>query len=361
MEREVKPKEEVIPNPYSRRSAISVRHEFFGREKEMTEIFQLLEQQQSIALIGERRAGKSSILNAIDFLRRESKLSEDVRLIFVNCLYAEESPEQRFIKHMLYQITSALKIDKLPPERDSLIDAAEDARSRGYTLVILMDEVDVIVDNPKIPKDLFSFFRAWSENYRIPFVVTSREGKIEPLLRFTSVGSPFWNSLKTVYVGPFTHAETLNLTLTPAYLSGQPFTDEQVEWIHAHGGHHPFFTQIAAYAVFGQPKLNPERWHAAFMMEASQHFEYMLDVMEEKQCDALAEFLHGAPLSPRMKSDLLLKGILIEDYGEPPPFSSRLQLFSVGLEEKLRSRYKKSTATAASRSLIDNVKELFQG
>ena len=361
MEREVKPKDEVIPNPYSRRSAISVQHEFFGRENEMSEIFQLLEQQQSIALIGERRAGKSSILNAIRFLRHESKLSEDVRFISVNCLYAEASPEKRFIKHMLYQITSELKIDKLPPERDSLIDAAEAARSRDCKLVILMDEIDVIVDNPQIPKDVFSYFRAWSENFHIPFVVTSREGKIEPLLRFTSVGSPFWNSLKTVYVGPFTHAATLNLTMTPAFRCGQEFTKEQVKWIHAHGGHHPFFTQIAAYAVFSEPKLNPERWHAAFMTEAGQHFEYMLDVMEEKQRDALAEFLHGSPLSTRMKSDLLLKGTLIEDYGDPQLSPEGLRLFSVGLEERLRARYKKATATAAARGLVDNVRELFQG
>lgn len=353
MEDEVKPKDAVIPNPYSRRSAISVRHEFFGRENEMREIFQMLEQQQSIALIGERRAGKSSILNAIDFLRHESKLSKDVCLVFVNCLYAEGSPEKRFIKHILHQITSELKIDKLPPERDSLIDAAEAARSRGYKLVILMDEIDVIVDNPQIPKDLFSFFRAWSENFHIPFVITSREGKIEPLLSFTSIGSPFWNSLKTVYVGPFTHAETLNLTMTPAYLCGQPFTPEQVKWIHDHGGHHPFFIQIAASSVFSQPKLDPERWYATFMTEANQHFEYMLDVLEKKQCDALAAFLHGEPLSSRMQSELLLKGMLIEEGGGQ-------RLFSVALADKLRARYNKTT-TAAAKSLVDNVKELFQG
>jgi len=354
MEDEVKPKAEIKPNPYYRRSAISEPHEFFGRENEMREIFQLIEQQQSIALIGERRAGKSSILNAISFLSYDSKLSKDVRFIFVNCLYAAGSPERRFIKHILKQITGELEIDELSPQRDSLIKAAEEARKRNYKLVVLMDEIDVIVHNSQIPNDLFSFFRAWSENFHIPFVITSREREIEPLLRDTSVGSPFWNTLKTVYVGPFTHAETMNLIMTPAYISDQQFTKEQEEWIHSHGGHYPFFIQIAASCVFSQPKLDPERWHTAFMAEADQHFEYLLDFLEKKQCDALAAFLRGEPLSSRMQSELLRKGLLIDEDGVQ-------RLFSVGLEEKLRARYKKSNVAAAARSFIDNVKELIQG
>lgn len=346
--------DEVKANPYYRRSAISSPDEFFGRENEMREIFQLLEQQQSIALIGERRAGKSSILNAISFLSYDSKLPKDVRFVFVNCLYVEGSPEQRFITLMLNQITKELEIDKLPPERDYLIDAAEAARTRNYQLVILMDEIDVLVDNPQIPKYLFSFFRAWSENFHIPFVIATREGKIEPLLKVTSVGSPFWNSLKTVYVGPFTHAETLNLILTPAYLSEQPFTDEQVKWIHSQGGHLPFFIQIAASAVFSQHKLDSERWRTAFMTEADQHFEYLLDFMEEKQRDALSDFLRGKPLSSRMQSDLLVKGTLIEEDGVQ-------RLFSAGLADKLQARSDKSTATVAARNIVDNFRDLIQG
>jgi len=352
MERVPKPKLEIKPNPYYRRSAISEPHEFFGRENEMREIFQLIEQQQSIALIGERRAGKSSILNAISFLSYDSKLSQDVRFVFVNCLYAEGSPERRFIKHMLNQLTHELEIDKLPPERDSLFDAAEAARSKGYKLVILMDEIDVIVDNREIPKDLFSFFRAWSEGFHIPFVITSREGRIEPLLSFTSIGSPFWNSLKTVYVGPFTHAETMNLILTPAYLCDQPFTPEQVEWIHQYGGHHPFFIQIAASCVFSQPKCDPERWHTAFMGEADQHLEYLLDFLDKKQCDALAAFARRESIDPRIRSELLRKGMLIDE-------GSVQRLFSVGLEEKLQTRNKKSAT--ATRGLVENVRELIQG
>jgi hypothetical protein len=346
--------DEVKPNPYCRRSAISLPHEFFGRQNEMKEIYELIQQQQSIALIGERRAGKSSILNAIKFLRDDSKLADDVRFVFVNCLYAEGSPEQRFIKHMLNQISSELEIDKLAPDRDSLIDAAEAARRKGYKLVILMDEIDVIVDNSQIPKDLFSFFRAWSESFHIPFVISSREGKIEPLLSFTSVGSPFWNSLKTVYVGPFTCDETMNLIMTPAYLSGQPFTSEQIKWVHSRGGHYPFFIQIAASCVFSHHKLDSDRWHAAFMTEADQHLEYMLDFMDKKHSGALAAFLRGEPLSSRMQSELLFKGLLIDHDGVQ-------RLFSAGLEDKLKARSNKPTAAASVKGMVENFRDFIQG
>jgi hypothetical protein len=339
-------------NPYYRRSAISSPREFFGRENEIEEIYQLIRQQQSIFLLGERRTGKSSILNAISFLR-DDRVPEEVRFVFVNCLYAAGSPERRFIKHMLNQITDEAEIDSFPPERDSLVEAAKQARRKGRQLAILMDEFDVLLDNPEIPRDLFGFFRAWSEEYAIPFVITSREGRIDALLKTESVGSPFWNIFKTVYVGPFSHSEALQLIETPAERCELPFKPEEVDWIHDRGGHHPLFLQIAASYAFNQRDIDPERKQVAFIGEADQHFEYILDFMPERERIALAAFQRGEQLDQRTKSELLRKGMLIDE-------NDKLRIFSTALSDKLLAPRRQSADTVSG-NIVDNLSKFVRG
>lgn len=340
-------------NPYYRRSAISSRQEFFGRRNEIKEIYELIQQYQSIFLIGERRTGKSSILNAISFLREDYEVHPEIDFVFVNCLYAEKSPERRFIRHMLNQIVDELDLDDtFPPERDSLITAAKQAHQKGRKIVILMDEIDVLLANPELGGDLYSFFRAWSDEFRIPFVVTTREGKIEPLLRTESVGSPFWNIFKIIYVGPLCHSEAMELITVPAERCEAPFTPDEVEWIHERGGHHPFFLQIAASYAFTKRELDSERKHAAFMEEADQHFEYLLDFMPEKNLAALQAFMRGESLDPRSESELLLKGMLIEDGGNR-------RIFSTAFRDKLQARSQQSRA--AAEGIAGNLGRLFRG
>lgn len=339
-------------NPYYRRSAISLRDEFFGRRDELSEIYQLLRHQQSIFLYGERRTGKSSILNALTFLRDEYNIPSQIHFAQVNCLYAEGSPERRFIKHMLEQIDPDLDLDSIPPERDSLMRVAEKAKRDGQRLVILMDEFDVLVENPHIGNDLFSFFRAWSESFGIPFVITTREGAIDPLVKTKSAGSPFWNIFKTVYVGPFPHHEALELIETPAKRLNVPFKEEEVKWIYDHGGHHPFFLQIAASCAFMLRQSDPARKHIAFVSEADQHFDYLLDFMSDKERSGLLSFINHKRVDSRTKSTLLHKGMLIEE-------GDQLRVFSEALTEKLRAREKDSEG--GSTNIVANISQFIRG
>ncbi|HOT02427.1 MAG TPA: ATP-binding protein, partial [Acidobacteriota bacterium] len=54
-------------NPYLDRVAIRDIHRFFGRRREVTRIFSRIgaARPQSVSVVGERRIGKSSLLNHI--------------------------------------------------------------------------------------------------------------------------------------------------------------------------------------------------------------------------------------------------------------------------------------------------------
>jgi hypothetical protein len=348
-------------NPYSRRSAIRSAHEFFGRHLEMKEIYELLNLRQSIFLRGERRTGKSSILNAITFLREAdefvSLVPPNLRVLSLNCLYAENSPERRFIKHFLSQAAAEFPGEDLPPERDSLLVIGERARRADCLLAVLMDEFDVLMQNPHIGSDLFSFLRAWSEEYQFPFVISSREGAIEPLLKTHDVGSPFWNIFKVIYVGPFPHDEALVMIQTPAYRAARPFGADEVAWIHERGGHLPFFLQIAAYYAFAHPGGGAETLaerEAKFVSETDAHFEYLIDFLPERERQALLEFAVGKKVDTRVEPGLLQKGVLLAEDG-------RTRIFSSALESKLRARAQSGDVKSAGTLLSRVVKEVIGG
>ena len=58
------PEKENLRNPYKNRGGLTRDNDFFGRTNELHEIFSRIVEGQSVILIGERRVGKSSLLNA---------------------------------------------------------------------------------------------------------------------------------------------------------------------------------------------------------------------------------------------------------------------------------------------------------
>jgi ATP/maltotriose-dependent transcriptional regulator MalT len=250
----------------------------------------------------------------------------------VNCLYAENSPERRFFKHLFGQIAVQLNTEPLPPERESLWTAIDQAADQQCRLVVLMDEFDVIVQNKLIDRALFSFLRASSHD--ITYVISSRENVVDWFVDAQEVGSPFWNIFKQVYVGPFKHEEAVELIRKPAERSGVPFSEADVEWILERGGHLPLFLQIAACNAFPR-KGTREEWDFGFRQEADPHFEYLLDFLPEKERLALAALRRSERIDERMKQMLLRKGIVLFARG------GELKLFCSVIGEKLEERLPK--------------------
>ena len=76
--------DKIIPNPFVPRSGIVKNSQkFFGREKELNRIFETLNSGSSVALIGAREIGKSSLLWAIS-QQAEAKLNPSRKAIYLD-------------------------------------------------------------------------------------------------------------------------------------------------------------------------------------------------------------------------------------------------------------------------------------
>ncbi|MGC1245475.1 MAG: ATP-binding protein, partial [Spirulinaceae cyanobacterium] len=126
-----------LDNPFIPTSGIIETPQlFFNREKEIKDIFELLNSRSSVAVIGERQVGKSSLLQAI-FRQAETQLQPPRRPIYLHLqgisneedFYAYLCDEIDIPLQTGYQLTRALKKQHLL----LLIDEIEKMNGPGFT------------------------------------------------------------------------------------------------------------------------------------------------------------------------------------------------------------------------------------
>ncbi|MGB2924191.1 MAG: hypothetical protein WBB82_02715, partial [Limnothrix sp.] len=134
----------AIPeNPFVPLNGLVDRPElFFGRERELRSVFEILNSGSSVAVIGERQIGKSSFLKAIAH-HTESQLTRYRRPVYLN--FQDIYDDADFYDALCYELGLSetckgfkLKraISKLEPPILLLLDEVEKMKWDGFTLQI---------------------------------------------------------------------------------------------------------------------------------------------------------------------------------------------------------------------------------
>lgn len=322
-------------NPYHNRAALTEPSDFFGRANELSGIYERIGDGTSVSLIGERRVGKSSLLYALDFpgIRAEFRVSSSLRFVFIDMQTIGGVPEAEMLEYLIFKIAGALGVEPGEPRRPTLRLLAQQARARDVRLVVIIDEFDVLVHAPGLSEGFLGFLRSWTSEFRMPFVVASREGSIDPVA-IPEVGSSFLNIFSPLYVGPMSPSDAEQLIRVPSEEADAPFSDEDVAWISELAGRHPLFLQIAAYHLFDlRPSVARADLRAAlrrqFDFEAMPQFNYLMSRLSAAEVRALMGFAgRRETIDPKFLDRFLRMGMLIE--GE-----SGLRVFSSSFQEQL--------------------------
>ena len=136
-------------NPYLNRVMIKHASDFFGREKEVRKIYSRLDapQPQSISVVGERRIGKSSLLNYVyNRQNRKAYMQNYDSAIFVYLDFQNmvDNDVPKFID-LLFNVFSfetgeRTKYTARPKALDQLKDVIQELHEAGKRIVIMMDE-----------------------------------------------------------------------------------------------------------------------------------------------------------------------------------------------------------------------------
>ena len=260
-----------MSNPFFYGNPVSP-DQFFGRRREVRRIVnRLVNRGQSTAIVGEPRTGKTSLLLYLSAEETRKNLygAEGNRLLFSFLdaqTWGAEFDQAKFWEHALrplyeqimesnpnaplsqaYQVCQHNGFGAFVLER-----LLSQMRTEGWRLVLLLDEFNKLLHHPVLHSgEFFGSLRSLASRSRgtLALVVASRysvENLNRDTLEFSRTGSPYFNFLDEIIVGPLADKDVAELLLRGA----NHFAADDRRFITQVGGGHPYLIQLAAAALW---------------------------------------------------------------------------------------------------------------
>jgi len=324
-------------NPYLNRVAIKDPAQFFGRAREVSKIFSRLtaSRPQSISVVGERRIGKSSLLNYVNHPQvRARYLDQPDAYIFafIDLQQKRRITPPEFFKELfelLAKETGDQSLSAQEPSFDAVRAQLERYRRRSRKLIVLLDEFDAITTNRAFDLEFYSFLRSIANNYDVAYVTSSARDLQELCHTQLIADSPFFNIFTNVFLRAFTRKEATDLITRLSAEAGLPL-EGYARRITEIAGYFPYFLQIACSAYFdyldeNDGKLNRREVEAVFLDEARGQFRFIWDHMSDSARHAVREFVEQEQVGKEQAQayeDLKRAGYFIEEERGPRLFST---------------------------------------
>jgi len=254
-------------NPFTYGDPISHPGRFFGRQREIEQVFSRLcnPEFESSSLVGERRIGKTSLLNylADPEVRRSHGLNPDRYLfVYIDLQLVGKSSTPIQLWHWLlqqiarqYQDAEIVEILKNLTTSNTIDNFALEelfARLDGKDkyIVFLLDEFENVTDNQNFDPGFFFAMRSLAIRHKLALVTSSQRELIELCHSEAIRASPFFNIFANINLRLFKEDEARKLITTSLQNSGVSFTEKEITMILRLAGCHPFFLQAACYFLY---------------------------------------------------------------------------------------------------------------
>jgi len=276
-------------SPFITGNPITHPRYFFGRQKELKRLFDLLKRRplQNAAIIGKRRSGKTSLLHYLknitttptEQLRPGQKSDwlghpENYRWIFVDFQDSRLQNREGLLRYILESLKMSVPN---PCDLDRFMDAV--SSNLRQPTVILLDEIGAGLQRcPDLDDGFWESLRSLATNQtngNLGFVLATPESPIE-LAHSTGHSSPFFNIFGyTANLGALTEAEARELIAS----SPMPFPDGDVEWILTQSERWPLLLQILCReCLFSLEHEELDDWQA----EGLRQIEPFRDLLDDK-------------------------------------------------------------------------------
>jgi tRNA A-37 threonylcarbamoyl transferase component Bud32 len=346
-----------LGNPFICGGPVPPSH-FIGREREVQIVFDQITSHAlgSIAICGDRRIGKTSLLQYVSHpeVLQEWGLPQDKYLfLFLDSQSISEFTPSRFWQRLLTLLLRERKGDLSPEMIEGILAREEightdfeivldEISHRGQVLVLLLDEFEWVIrtdeDNEPITRDFLSALRALMNRTpkALALVIATCRDLHELCRPIKFIGSPFHNEFTFRRLRPFTRREIDQLLDNALDGTGLEFTSEERDYICSLAGPHPLLVQLAGSTLleFRMQDLetvpNAElirtefeelaRYHLSQIWENCSHEEQMLltvlalkgrgESEESQRPHDGTDFEHILNRYERTLRDLLLRGLI---------------------------------------------------
>ena len=322
-------------NPYYDHTAVRDPAMFFGREEELSELYEAGHRLQSISIVGQRHIGKSSIFKYMGLPEVQSRFEQRFhyqlcqRIFILIDLrdYLDKKREDFFtsVSEQIFDRARQVADIRLPQKNgaDQLSELLEQIEKSKFHPVLLMDAFDKVTRNPQFDLDFFSFLRSLATRGRVSYITASTL-PLHEMSHEQIMTSPFFDIFITCKIGPLTQEAATQLINIPAEKAGCNFTPEEVDWILDQAGRHPFFLQVTCRFLFDEKcksngsSLDMKRVQERVYNELLPLFAKVWDDLNEEQQkmvkqEAMARN-EGPRRIPELSEPLLFRRYLHEQF-----------------------------------------------
>jgi len=288
---------DMVGNPFSYGNPISDPRRFFGRKREIQQVFSRLRNAEfeSSSLVGERRIGKSSLLKylAHPTIGQSHGLDPNTYLFVymdLQMVHEQITPSQLW-QRLLRQITNVLADphikqelveiqQSLPFNNFALEDVFDSIDAKDLYIILLLDEFEHVTKNPNFDASFFYGLRSLAIHHHLALITSSRRELIEFCHSQALRSSPFFNIFANINIELFSENEAFDLISGSLDGTAISFTDSEIETIFRIAGFHPYFLQVAcsflfdAYARNENPQERVNSLRKAFRGEAEPHLAF---------------------------------------------------------------------------------------
>lgn len=254
-------------NPFTYGNAISDPSRFFGRIREVEQIFGRLRNKEfeSSSIVGDRRIGKTSLLSYIadPGVRISHGLDpEYFNFVYIDLQMVDKTmgPEQLWhellvsmrkhcAEHGITGVETALErgemlntfyLDKLFREIDD----------KDQHIVVLLDEFEQVTTNENFGLDFYYGLRSLIIHHNVALVTSSRLELIELCHSEAVKASPFFNVFANINLRLFSDTDLQLMISRSLDGSGIRFTEPEMEQVLDLAGLHPYFLQAACCTLY---------------------------------------------------------------------------------------------------------------
>ena len=353
-------------NPFTFGNPIRDPTRFCGRQAEIRQIVNRLisSAHESTSVVGERRIGKTSLLNHLSNPKVASGLGmpeEKFCLVYIDFQGLTDITPQRFWQRVLHKMGRAVCDKSLKPSIDELRqregfdlfdleDLFESFNAKGLTIVLFMDEFEYVTQNPNFEADFFGGLRSLAIHYDLALVPATRRELVDLCHSEEIKGSPFFNIFANVVLRSFTPSEVNELIDGYTQGTANGFTLKEKALAIQLGGGFPFFLQMAGYYMIEAKRHGlsgvelRQRLIADLDQQTGSHLEYYWSRCSESEKITLLATLALGQQKPSKKTKptlenigrlnslahldvppLLRRGLVVEADGEYSLFSHSLE------------------------------------
>jgi len=257
--------DQLPANPYVVGPPVQTRKRIYGRDKEVGDVWQALtgtQQDNVVLVLGERRIGKSTLLNAIEetpfFRERYVIVKEDLQ-----GLRYDTSAESLFGTRLMNHVRTGLRDAGIEPPLLQDFDFAKDTADAfqrymngvdtalnavDRRLLLILDELDQLLEHPTFGKMGIAVLRAVIQSARrVSFILC---GATEVVNRHTATREDrLFKLAREVKVLPLAERDARRLVQEPVEAYYQ-FTETAVDLVLGESNRQPYLIQYVCSLLF---------------------------------------------------------------------------------------------------------------